>query len=64
MCKIAYFAGQMGGHNLNKVDGFLASRDYIQPLLSEISVREPLDYQPWELTVRKGHTFTTKMCDI
>ena len=29
MCKIANFAGQMGGHNLNKVDGFLASRDYV-----------------------------------
>ena len=28
MCKIAYFAGQMGGYNLNKVNGFLASRDY------------------------------------
>ena len=28
MCKIAYFAGKMGGYNLNKVNGFLASRDY------------------------------------
>ena len=28
MCKIAYFAGQMGGYNLNKVNGFLPSRDY------------------------------------
>ena len=27
MCKIAYFAGQMGGYNLNKVNGFLASKD-------------------------------------
>ena len=29
MCKIANFEGQMGGHNLNKIDGFLVSRDYI-----------------------------------
>ena len=28
MCKIAYFAGQMGGYNLNEVNGFLAFRDY------------------------------------
>ena len=29
MCKIANFEGQMGGHNLNKIDGFLVSREYI-----------------------------------
>ena len=29
ICKIAYFAGQMEVHNSNKVNGFLASRDYI-----------------------------------
>ena len=29
MCKIANFEGQMGGHNLNKIDGFLVTRDYI-----------------------------------
>lgn len=28
MCKITYFAGQMGGYNLNKINGFLASGDY------------------------------------
>ena len=44
MCKIAYFAGQMEGYNFNKVNGFLAARDYILPLLSKISVHEPLDY--------------------
>ena len=29
MCKIANFAGHMEGHNLNKIDGFLESKDYI-----------------------------------
>ena len=33
----------MGGHNLKKVNAFLAPRDYIYPFLSEISVREALD---------------------
>ena len=64
MCKIRNFARKMGGCKFNQINVFLASRDYIQPLQSKISVLGPLVGQLWRILDRKIYIFTTKMADI
>ena len=64
MCKTAHFARKMGGQNFHKFNAVLTSRDYIQPLWSEISVLLPLDFELECFLVGKFCIFSTKMADF
>ena len=64
MCKTAHFARKMGGQNFHKFNAVLTSRDYIQPLWSEISVLLPLDFELECFLVGKFYICSNKMTDF
>ena len=64
MCKIALFVRKMGVQNFHKFNADLTSRDYIQPLWSEISVLLPLDFELECILVGKFCIFITEMADF
>ena len=61
MCKTTHFARKMGGKNFHEFNAVLTSRDYIQPLWSEISVLLPLNFELESILVGKFCIFSTKM---
>ena len=61
VCKTAHFARKMGGQNFHKFNAVLTSRDYIQPLWSEISALLHLDFELESILLGKFCIFSTKM---
>ena len=64
MCKITHLARQMGGQNFQRFNAVLTSRDYIEPLWSEISVFMPLDFELERIFAGKFCIFSTEMVDF
>ena len=64
MCKTTHFARKMGGQNFHEFNAVLTSRDYIQPLWSEISVLLSLVSELECILVGKFCIFSTKMAVV